>query len=341
MLSIKRSITPMNLQLFASGMEDEEFQNQVMQMFDGAEQAEQPQQEEPVTVETPDGATMPAEQPMQAPADGTEPMQQDPMQEQQLGGEPGMPGPQEELIGGKFKSVDDLLAAYQSVESFAGKKAQEAAQYKAMAEQINNQQSQFQDPAQEQTSQEAEIDPLEDEEALSELLYSDPVKVIKMIRESAIKEAQSTVQPLMERDAQAQKQAEWQERVDGFASEHPDLDRWSESMSRVIMENPELRDHPKGLELAYQAAKGQNYAEPPDPTTYLQDQDFVKNNIIGNEEIKNQIIQEYLTELQNGGQPLSIGQSQAGGSTPITPPKRPGSIEEAGEMALGWLNKQK
>lgn len=326
MLLNKSSITPMNLQLFASGMEDEEFQNQLMQMFDGAEQQ---QTEEPAPVETPNGATMPA--------DPSQPPMQEP---QQPSGEPGTPGPQQELIGGKFKSVDDLLNAYTNIESFATRKAQEAAQYKAMAEQIQNQQSQFQDPAPEQTSPE-EVDPLEDEEALSELLYSDPVKVIKMIKESAIREAQSTVQPLLERDAQAQKQAEWQERVDGFAAEHPDLDRWSESMARIIMENPELRDHPKGLELAYHAAKGQHYAEPPDPTIYLQDQDFVKNNIIGNEEIKNQIIQQYLTELQNGGQPLSIGQSQAGGSTPMTPPKRPASIEEAGEMALSWMNKQK
>ena len=333
MLLNKSSITPMNLQLFASGMEDEEFQNRLMQMFDGAEQQ---QTEDPTPVETPEGATMPAEQPpAQDPVQGT-----DPTQELQPSGEPGTPGPQQELIGGKFKSVDDLLNAYTNIESFATKKAQEAAQYKAMAEQIQNQQSQFQDPAPEQTSPE-EVDPLEDEEALSELLYSDPVRVIKMIKESAIREAQSTVQPLMEREAQAQKQAEWQERVDGFAAEHPDLDRWSESMARVIMENPELRDHPKGLELAYHAAKGQHYAEPPDPTVYLQDQDFVKNNIIGNEEIKKQIIQQYLTELQNGGQPLSIGQSQAGGSTPMTPPKRPASIEEAGEMALSWMNKQK
>lgn len=74
MLSIKRSITPMNLQLFASGMEDEDFQNQVMQMFNGAEP---PTQEEPVTVETPDGATMPAEQPpAQDPMQGTDPMQE-------------------------------------------------------------------------------------------------------------------------------------------------------------------------------------------------------------------------------------------------------------------------
>lgn len=326
MLLNKSSITPMNLQLFASGMEDEEFQNQLMQMFDGAEQQ---QTEEPAPVETPNGATMPA--------DPSQPPMQEP---EQPSGEPGTPGPQQELIGGKFKSVDDLLNAYTNIESFATRKAQEAAQYKAMAEQIQNQQSQFQDPAPEQTSPE-EVDPLEDEEALSELLYSDPVRVIKMIKESAIREAQSTVQPLMEREAQAQKQAEWQERVDSFAAEHPDLDRWSESMARVIMENPELRDHPKGLELAYHAAKGQHYAEPPDPTIYLQDQDFVKNNIIGNEEIKNQIIQQYLTELQNGGQPLSIGQSQAGGSTPMTPPKRPASIEEAGEMALSWMNKQK
>lgn len=326
MLLNKSSITPMNLQLFASGMEDEEFQNQLMQMFDGAEQQ---QTEEPAPVETPNGATMPA--------DPSQPPMQEP---EQPSGEPGTPGPQQELIGGKFKSVDDLLNAYTNIESFATRKAQEAAQYKAMAEQIQNQQSQFQDPAPEQTSPE-EVDPLEDEEALSELLYSDPVRVIKMIKESAIREAQSTVQPLLEREAQAQKQAEWQERVDSFAVDHPDLDRWSESMARIIMENPELRDHPKGLELAYHAAKGQHYAEPPDPTIYLQDQDFVKNNIIGNEEIKNQIIQQYLTELQNGGQPLSIGQSQAGGSTPMTPPKRPASIEEAGEMALSWMNKQK
>ena len=53
---------------------------------------------------------MPAEQPpAQDPMQGTDPMQEP---QPQPSGEPGMPGPQEQLIGGKFKSVDDLLNAY-------------------------------------------------------------------------------------------------------------------------------------------------------------------------------------------------------------------------------------
>jgi hypothetical protein len=341
----------MNLQLFAS-LDDAELQNKVMQLFEG--QGADPQAPT-AAVETPEGVVTPTQEGNPAatestvnPAAQTEPNAQ--TNATFPGGQP--QGPQEQLIGGKFKSVDDLLNAYTNVESFATKKAQEAAQYKAMAEQIQNQQTQTQDPAQSAQAQQISpndgVDPLDDNEALSELLYSDPAKVVQMIRDAAKAEAQAavqpiqqSVQPLVERDQEAQAKAAWQEKVDAFSATHPDIDQWAPDMARILMDNPELRSQDKGLDIAYQAARGQKYAPTLDPAQLLSDQEFVKNNILSNPEIQKQIIQDYITQLQNGGQPLSIGQAPVGGNTPITPPKRPQSIEEAGEMALGWINKQK
>jgi len=353
MLKINRSTTPMNIQLFAD-LDDPELQAAIMQMFERADQqapSQTAEQEAPIA--PPDGAMLPSEQAAQEPtAQNVEPQQvTDQPQADPNGGQPAPAGPQQqELLGGKFKSVDDLLAAYQNIESFAGRKAQEAAQYKAMLEQIQNQQTMQQDPAPQaqmqpaqQTSSEG-VSILEDDEALAEMLYSNPAKVIQLLREEARREAQTAVQPLIERDAQAQAEQAWRETVDAFAATHPDYQDWSESMSQFIMENPQLRNLPNVLEIAYNAVRGQAYVPPapaPDPATYLQDQEFVKNHILTNPDIKNQIIQQYLTELANGGQPLSIGQVQAGGSILATPPKQPRTIEEAGEVLMGWLNKQR
>jgi len=248
------------------------------------------------------------------------------------------------MIGGQFKSVDDLLKSYKESQAMGTRKAQEAAQYKAMAEKLQLQATQNVDPAQ-QTSQTdevpGEVDPLTDSEALTELLYSDPAKVIQMILDRTKQQTDSSLAPInQERDEQA-RQNDWRGKVDAFQSAHPDTGDWSADMSQILMENPQLRDQENGLEIAYNAARGQKYSAPQeiDPKSFLADQNFVKDNILNNEDINKQIIQQYLAKLQNGGTPMTIGQAPVGGSTTLMPPKRATTMEEAEEMAMSMFQK--
>lgn len=108
-------------------------------------------------------------------------------------------------------------------------------------------------------------------------------------------------------------------------------------MGQVLDANPHLADLarvPNGLEIAYSMAKGQNYQ---DPSTILQNQDFVKQNILGNQDIKNQIIQEYLQGLQQGSQAPTVINGQTNGSTPVVPEGKPQNMKEARAIAMKIL----
>lgn len=340
----------MNLQLFA-GLDDEAIQSQLMAMFSG-EAGQQPtvqQQpteqstEQPIQppVENPEGAA-PTEPPAEPPVEG----QTDNTASGQSQGDPQSEDPVSVLRNqglDKFKSVEDFAKSYKEMEQYAGRTRSEIqdlkGQLQAINEKLQNQQTQVQDPAQ-QTSQEPEVDILNDSEALSEMLYSDPAKVIQMLKDNVKAEMQAQVQPILDERADNQRRQDWTRKVDEFSAQHPDTAQWAEPMSRIIMANPTLRDNPNGLEIAYQAAKGQQYQAPADPASYLQNEEFVKNNVLSNPKIKEQIIQQYLAELQNGGTPVTIGQSPVSGSTTLTPPKRPTTLEEASQMAQSWFDKQ-
>ena len=336
---------PMDLQLFAEqdirDFDDPGLATDVAALFNtdaGTEQVAEPITPAPTA---PTGATVP---PVNPNPPQTEPSPAEPPQTLE-GGQP-VPGPQtqEQLIGGKFKSQDELLNAYTNLEAMATRKAQEAAQYKSIAEQMQKQQTQSQNPVNQQISQEPSddgtVDPLTDSESLTELLYSDPAKVIQMILDRSKQQTDSSLAPInQEREEQA-RQNDWRGRVDAFQSTHPDTVEWSADMSQILTENPQLRDQENGLEIAYNAARGQKYAPPQqvDPTSYLKDENFVNQNIINNPEIKNRVIRQYLSELQNGGTPVTIG-GQAAGNSPMSPKSRPQSFDEADAEAEAYLRK--
>ena len=335
----------MDLQLFA-GLDDEAMQASLMNMFNAPGEADPnsaTQSELPSAVEVPEGAIAVKEGDQ-----GTPPVEGTQVPETPIASASEQPvnGSQAQgMIGGQFKSVDDLLKSYKESQAMGTRKAQEAAQYKAMAEKLQLQATQNVDPAPQQTSQTdevpGEVDPLTDSEALTELLYSDPAKVIQMILDRTKQQTDSTLAPInQERDERA-RQDDWRGRVDAFQSTHPDTEKWSTDMSQILKENPQLREQENGLEIAYNAARGQKYMpqQEIDPKSFLTDQNFVKDNILNNEDINKQIIQQYLAKLQNGGAPMTIGQASVGGSTTLTPPKRATTMEEAEEMAMSMFQK--
>lgn len=250
--------------------------------------------------------------------------------------------PQNGKILGKFNSVDDLVNAYKNLESFTTQTRQELSETKQILDQLQAmlkaQQNGMPQPVQGQTEPvEGQMDQQNDEEFDSEkfmeMFYDNPQEAIKQVVEKLVKPEIEPIKQKIEDDIQYQN---WVRRVNEFARKTPDLAKWQNDIKLILQQNPELKNDPKGLEKAYAMAKGMRYQ---DPSQLLQDEEFVNQNILQNEEIRNKIIQDYLSQLKKGTPPASIGTGPVSGSTPVTPPNRPTTMEEANKMALELFNK--
>jgi len=67
------------------------------------------------------------------------------------------------------------------------------------------------------------------------------------------------------------------------------------------------------------------------PNQYIEDEEFVKQYIYNNQQIRDNIIREYLTDLTNTS-PVKVV-SNISGSIPISPPNVPATIQDAGKLA--------
>lgn len=281
---------------------------------------------QPVADQQAEGEQPPAEQP---PVEGEQPT------EQATEGQPEQQAPTDEKLLGKFSSVDDLVNAYQNLESFNTQTRQELAQTKELANQLQGMIQQLQetrdanrDPSQAgPTPEELEA---EKEEFLN-AFYDNPKEAFRQVVSEML---DNEITPIKQKIEEDEKQREWFARVDDFANEHPDIDDWKEDMGRFLMEHQELRDNPNALDIAYNAVRGQKYKEP-NPQEYLQDDKFVEENILNNDDIKNKIIQQYLSDVQKGEKaPATISNQDAAGKVPVTPPKKPKDWDDAYSMAL-------
>lgn len=122
-----------------------------------------------------------------------------------------------------------------------------------------------------------------------------------------------------------------------FAGEHPDVSNYAEKMAQLITERGVPINERRSFEDAYkdakledlEANKGKSFDD------YLGDDNY-RQQIFGNEDIKKQIIEDYLKELQDGGTPRVI--SDGGGTRPTaTSPKSNNSIKDAGKIFASRL----
>lgn len=334
MAKLQETKTPlvMNLQLFADTQEQqgESTQQQTGQQEDSRARAleilaqsqngDSSQNAAPLQGQLPEG-TPQGQQPNQASA-GEQPVQQ-------------APNNADALILGKFKSPEDLANSYSNLERMNTQTRQELAQAQEIAqqaqaavEQMKQQLQSVVNPQQPQLSQE------QLNEQFMNKFYENPTATIQEMLKSII---EPQIQPIQQQIQVQQQQQVWNQAVSNFAQKTPDFDQWKGQMGQVLDANPHLADLarvPNGLEIAYSMAKGQNYQ---DPSTILQNQDFVKQNILGNQDIKNQIIQEYLQGLQQGSQAPTVINGQTNGSTPVVPEGKPQNMKEARAIAMKIL----
>ncbi|AZV56074.1 hypothetical protein [Clostridium sp. AWRP] len=241
------------------------------------------------------------------------------------------------LILGKFKSPEELANSYTNLEKMNTQtrqelaQAQQAAQAAEMAvEQMKQQMQGIVNPQQTQP----QLTPEQQNEAFMNKFYENPTGTIQEMLKTIV---EPQIQPIQQQMQAQQQQQAWNQAVGDFAQKTPDFDNWKGQMGQVLDANPNLADLariPNGLEIAYNMAKGQNYQ---DPSSMLQNQDFVKQNILSNQDIKNQIIQEYLQGIQQGEKAPTVINGQANGSTVVVPEGKPQNMKDARAMAIKML----
>ena len=74
------------------------------------------------------------------------------------------------------------------------------------------------------------------------------------------------------------------------------------------------------------------------PEKIAADEEFLQKYVLSNQVLKDRIIQEYLDGLQQNLPPKSIS---TGGQITLTPPSRPTSIAEAGNIFKAMFNNRR
>jgi hypothetical protein len=217
------------------------------------------------------------------------------------------------------KDYSELNRTYQTTNQRVRELEQMNQQYQAMVQQFQQAQ-QFQAP--QAPAPEPAVDLEAQREAFMDKFYENPLQAIQDLVSSQVN---PVLQPItQEKQFQTDVQA-----MEGRYSDFRDL---MPAMRDLLGEMPHLGD--QGLETLYLVAKGKTAQAAPTPDQLMQDPAFIQQ-ILSNEQIRNQAVQQYMAQRQQTNQqiPVVMG-SQPGGQAPSMPENKPQSIREASKMFL-------
>lgn len=130
-------------------------------------------------------------------------------------------------------------------------------------------------------------------------------------------------------------QVGWKSKVQSFLQAYPIAKDFSAQIGKIIADSEQLSQDENCLEKALATALAAAYVS---PEKLAGDEEFLQKYVLSNQELKDRIIQEYLDGLQQNLPPKSIS---ARGQITITPPSRPTSIAEAGNVFKAMFNNRR
>lgn len=241
--------------------------------------------------------------------------------------------PQETLdfAGRKVPVLDPIIKEVHRDYSELNKTYQQTNQRVRELETMNQQYmamvQQFQQTAQQAPTPEpaAPVDLEAQREAFMDRFYENPLQAIQDLVSSQVN---PVLQPItQEKQFQADVQV-MEQRYSDFRDVMP-------AMRDLLTEMPHLGE--QGLETLYLITKGKTAQAPTQaqtPEQLMQDPAFIAQ-IMQNEQIRNQIVQQHVTQRQQINQqiPFVMG-NQPGGQAPTMPENKPQSIREGSKMFL-------
>jgi len=196
---------------------------------------------------------------------------------------------QESSSIGKFKDAASLLKAYNSLEKEFTKKSQR------LAEVLKN-----------ETGEQKEFTPSK-EQSSSDTVFT---KTQEDMTSVSLEENKSN----------------WKTHAKDFLDAHEDARPLAREMSRILMNDKALAASPNALEYAYQLAKASNQK---DTATLLSDKDFIRDNILSNQFIRDEFLKDYLTSVKSGAKVPSLISGVTADVSLTKPAKGPTTIKEA------------
>ncbi len=131
------------------------------------------------------------------------------------------------------------------------------------------------------------------------------------------------------REIEANKRLEIEKKVDEFATKFEIIKPFSSTLKESLIQDENLNFEDEVMKLVTN-----NYKRAED---YASDKEFLNNYIYSNNEIKENIIKEYLSKITQTS-PIRI--DSGSNSIPLSPPNVPTTIQEAGRLAKSII-KQK
>lgn len=128
---------------------------------------------------------------------------------------------------------------------------------------------------------------------------------------------------------------DWNSKVDSFFKTYPKAKNFVRMIGEEIVKDKALHNDENCLEKALCRVFVNVYVE---PQNLAQDSNFLNEYIYDNDAIKKTIIDNYLEELQSAMPPKAIASR---GHITLTPPDRPNSIAQAGEVIKAMLTNRR
>jgi len=124
----------------------------------------------------------------------------------------------------------------------------------------------------------------------------------------------------------------WQDDVSSFLSQNLEAKKYSGDIANEILNDKSLQNSPNALELAWARVMKKNFVE---PEQLANDQNFINEKILSQDQIKKQVLDEYFKNLRNENLPTIMSGKGNVGSFPIS---KPTNLKQAKQIVEKMLN---
>ena len=212
---------------------------------------------------------------------------------------------------GKFKSVQDLLNGYNSLQSEFTRKCQKLSELEknsiSTSDNLVKAQGDISTPSATNSAPAAKLD--------------------EILQGSSEKATLQNVSPLLYQSEN------WQEVVDDFVIKNPEAKKYAADISTLILQDKVVASSDNPLELAWAKVLAAHYKE---PSAICEDEEFVNKYILTNENIRKKVLMDYLQKVSDSKSPPVIIKSLGSQVAPYKA-NAPKTLREAAKLAEEML----
>lgn len=128
------------------------------------------------------------------------------------------------------------------------------------------------------------------------------------------------------------KNDEWKQNVSAFLTQNSEAKEYAEDICNEILKDEKLQSSADALELAWARVMKKEYAS---PKSLASDDNFINNQIINQEQVRQRVLNEYFTNIQKTKTPPVIAGS---GVVTSSYAKEPTTMQEAKQMVEKLFN---